>query len=253
MLKSDLRFWGLLADKYRVREYIASKGYGETLIPLLGMWERGEDIDFSKLPKQFVLKTNCGSGDVKIIRDRDSADVYAIRKYFSRLLKQTFGIYPPEPHYQYIKPCVVAEALMDKDKQPVKSTSLIDYKFWCFNGRVALCWVVIDRIVYNLKMAAYDPISWKCISEEALAYSDSYKKIDIDIPKPRNLEAMVKMASDLSSGHPQCRVDLYEVDGKIYFGEMTLTSAAGGMHYFSEKYQRLLGERCREAYNELKH
>ena len=106
---TDTSEWSLLADKYRVREYISSKGYGHILIKLYGKWDKAEDIDFTSLPNSFILKTNHGSGEIIVVKDKSKANLEKIRIKMKNYLNTPFGIWSYEPHYLKIKPCIIAE------------------------------------------------------------------------------------------------------------------------------------------------
>lgn len=235
----DISEWAVLSDKYKVREYIAENGYAETLIPLIGHWNRAVDIEWEKLPTKFVLKANNGCGDVLVCKDKNTLDKNKITEEFNKYLTSQFGITTGQTHYKKIKPCVVAEEMLDCTKQPVKSSSLIDYKFWCINGEPQAIFVCINRTKYNVEISVYD-MNWVEHPEYCL-YTNHFLKCNQHIPKPRNFEQMVAMSRKLAKGHPQVRVDLYEVSNKIYFGELTFTSACGFMTYLTEDFLSQLG------------
>lgn len=116
---TDTSSWEILADKYRMREYVKEKGFGDNLVPLLKVWNSPDEIDFGQLPDQFVLKTNNGSGDVKIIRDKSKADESKIKDYFRDLVSRPFGKATVEPHYMRIPSRIVAEQYLNPNLQTV--------------------------------------------------------------------------------------------------------------------------------------
>ena len=237
---SDTSLWTLCADKYRVREYIHEKGLDDTLVKLYGVWDKAEDVDWDALPKSFVLKTNNGSGDILVCKDKSKLNVYeTVRKYAS-LLSKSFSDTNGEPHYAAMKPCLIAEKLLDSSKQQIETDTLIDYKIWCFNGKPHHVFTCNNRHKGSLEIATYD-LDWNR-HDECNIYSSHYKQSKFDLPKPASLEKMLSIATKLSEGIPQVRVDLYEVDGKPYFGEMTFTSAGGFMNYFTSKFLREMGD-----------
>lgn len=243
--KTDTSEWGLLADKYRVRDYIASKGFADNLVPLLAVWENPENIAFDDLPNKFVVKMNNGSGDVLVIRDKRRVDLTEIKKYFKNLFDHPFGIESAEPHYLTIKPCVIAEALLESCEKSEDSTSLTDYKFWCFDGFVYGCFICSNRTKNHIDIDLYTADdSWMRIEDSRLAYSHHYRKSSNPVVKPVGIKEMVRIASELSKGYPQMRVDFYEVDGKVYVGELTLSSAGGRMDYFTEMCLKEMGKLC---------
>lgn len=237
----DISEWSNLSDKYRVRDFITQKGYADTLIPLIGHWDSASDIEWDKLPSQFVLKANNGCGDILICKDKESLNINKITEEFNNYLTSQFGITTGQTHYKDIKPCVVAEKVLDCTKQAVKSSSLIDYKLWCINGEPQAVFICTNRTKHSLEIAVYD-MNW-IEHPEYCVYNNHFLRSKQHIPKPLNFTKMIYMSRDLAKGHPQVRVDLYEVDGKIYFGELTFTSACGFMTYLTEDFLTQLGEK----------
>ena len=237
---SDTSLWTLCADKYRVREYIHEKGLDDTLVKLYGVWDKAEDVDWDALPKSFVLKTNNGSGDILVCKDKSKLNVdETVRKYAS-LLSKSFSDTNGEPHYAAMKPCLIAEELLDSSKQQIETDTLIDYKIWCFNGKPHHVWACYNRHQGSVEVATYD-LQWNR-HDECSIFTSHYKQAKSDLPKPVSLEKMLSIATKLSEGIPQVRVDLYEVDGKPYFGEMTFTSAGGFMNFYTPKFLRGMGD-----------
>jgi len=236
---SDTTTWSLLADKYRVREYVRSRGFGNMLVELYGKWDDVEDIDWNSLPDKFIMKTNNGSGDVLICKDKKQLDTKKATKHFKKLLNHSFGFSMAEPHYNRIKPCIIAEELLDAKKQVIKSSSLIDYKIWTFDGKPAYIWVCYDRTPHSVKVGLYD-LDWNFHPEYSVS-TEHYILSNVIIPKPESLSKMILAAAILSKGFPELRVDMYEVDGKPYFGELTFSSAAGFNDFYSEEFLNILG------------
>lgn len=227
MLHADTTRWSQLADKYRVREYVEQCGLGWMLNELYGVWESAEEIDFSgrgNLPDTFVLKTNNGYGQVIIVNDRQKADIRSIRRTLNHTLRKKFGRMTAEHHYFGIKPRIIAERLLPSE--PAFGNSLIDYKFYCFDGNPYCCMVCYNRkSPSDVKTGLYDARTWKNIGHYVTGkYYDPHQ---CDIPRPASLDRMLDAAKRLSSGFPQVRVDLYEVAGNPVFGELTFTSSAG--------------------------
>ncbi len=249
---TDTTQWVRLADKYAVREYISEKGFNDILVPLLNVWDNPDEISFDGLPDKFVLKMNNGSGDVRIISDKKSADLFEIKSYFRKMFSHRFGLDSAEPHYTKINPVVIAEELLDVSKQDSESMSLIDYKFWCFNGQPYCCFVCSDRTKDSLTIDLYTANEqWERIDERNINYDKVHLKATKNMPRPKCISKMLDIASKLSEGFPQIRVDFYEVGGSVYFGELTLTSACGRMNYFTDKFLKEMGERCRIGYSEI--
>lgn len=239
----DTSKWPMLTDKYAVRKYIESLGLKNILVKLYGKWDSVDDIDWELLPNQFVMKCNNGSGDVIICHDKSKLDIEATKKYFRKILSQTFGIVSGEPHYSQIPPCIIAEELLDNSTQPCNSSSIIDYKIWCFNGKPYNIFCCYNRKKYNTNIGCYD-LNWKYHPEYSV-FTHHYKKSPHLLPKPTCLKQMLDIAQKLSMGFPILRVDLYEVNGKVYFGELTFTSQSGCMDYFTQEYLIQMGNQVK--------
>lgn len=240
---SDTSQWSILADKYLVREYIEQKGLGDILVKLYGKWEDVEQIDWNKLPNSFVLKMNNGSGDIIVCKDKSSLDIEETKALFKKLIKKTFGYTTAEPHYTFMKPCIIAEELLYPVNQATPSTSIIDYKIWCFDGKPESVWACRNRTKTTVEVASYD-LDWNHHPEHSV-YTSHYMKSSIQFNRPKSLDRMLEIASILSEGFPQVRVDLYEVDNKVYFGELTFTSNFGMMEFYSDEYLNYLGEKVK--------
>ncbi len=234
---TDTTEWSHLADKYAVREYVKERVGEEILIPLLGKWEKTADIDFSILPNKFVIKPNNGSYDCCIVTDKEHTDLEDIRRKMDNSMKHSFGRETSEPHYLRIRPCIIAEQFLETDQV----CGLIDYKMWCFHGSfhsVLLCSnrdIAKHRVTFN-----YYDANWKRYPEYI---SESFRN-DFDISKPKNFDLMIEYAEKLSAGLPQARIDLYNIKGKIYFGEITLTSNFGMMPYYTQEVLDDMGLHC---------
>lgn len=235
---TDTRLWSTLADKYAVREYVTSRVNENLLIPLIGKWDNVDDIDFNSLPKHFVIKPNNGSYDTIIVNDKNKLNIDDVKKRLSHSLNNKFGLENAEPHYCNIKPCIIAEELLESDIPD----GLIDYKIWCFNGVPYGILVCIDRnpVTHHANLVYYD-LQWNKHPE----YITEPFRNDKSCPRPINLEEMLNIASKLTKGLPQCRVDMYNIKNKIYFGEMTLTSNYGMMTYFTQEVLNKMGEHCK--------
>ena len=236
---SDTSRWTELADKYRVREYVESCGLGNTLVNLYGKWEKPQDIAWDSLPNAFVMKTNNGSGDILICPDKSVLDTAAWTKKFARLQNGSFAIQEAELHYSKIPPCIIAEELLDPTTQPIATSSLIDYKIWSFDGKPAYVWACHNRTHHSVDVMVYD-LQWNAHPEYSVPTEHYHLATEL-IPRPQCLERMLEMASILSKGFPQLRVDLYEVSGKPYFGELTFTAAGGFNDFYTPEFCQILG------------
>lgn len=238
-LYSDTSQWTLLADKYSVREYVASKGLSDILVPLIGCWGGVESIDFNKLKSNngpLVLKTTHGWGDVVYFDKSSNVDI--VKKTLKRNLRHKHGYSTGEPHYFKIKPRILAEkCLIQTDFQG--SDSLIDYKIWCFSGIPRFIWACYNRTKNYVYVESHDT-NWSFHPEYSV-FNDNYRDGGGILPKPKNLDRMLNIASTLSQGFPEVRIDLYNIDGTIYFGEMTFTSDGGYNNFFTDTFLKELG------------
>lgn len=223
---SDTSEWSRVADKLKVRDFIKEKGYEDLLVKLYGAWRKAEDIDFDSMPQKFVLKCNHDSGSTKIIDKAKGFDKKALIDFYRERLKVKFGYVGCEPHYNKIPPMVIAEEFLEQEP-PFKS--LTDYKFWTFDGRVYYVSVMFDRSEDMVSETVYD-LDWTPHPEYLKSYG-RYKSETRDLPRPQKLDEMIAIAKDLSKGFPFVRTDLYEVNGKIYFSELTFTPTGGRMGY----------------------
>ena len=237
---SDTREWSCLADKYLVRDYVASKGYGANLIKLYGVWNKADDIVFDALPDKFVLKCNHDSGSYCIVDKQKGYDKERLVKKLNACLKRKYGYLFCEPHYNKIKPLVIAEEFLEEKN--CFSSSLIDYKVWCFNGRPSSILVCYGRNHHEKFFNIYD-LDWN-VHPEYSVFSERYKDGQGKVPKPSCLSEMLEIASVLSKGFPEVRVDFYIVKGQVYFGEMTFTDSTGRIRNYSPSYLQELGRQC---------
>ena len=225
-----------LADKYRVRRWVADKIGQEYLIPLLGVWDDLDDIDFDDLPNQFVLKCNHGSGMNIIVRDKATFDKQAAREKINSWLTADYSCVwnAFEMHYTRIKRKIIAEKFMANGNEP----DLTDYKFWCFGGKPTVVQCETDRST-DLRFDYFDMnFNHTDIERSDHRLSDHPEKIR----KPKNFKLMKKLAAKLAEGFAFVRVDFYEIDGHIYFGEMTFTPGAGNFYYKSAGTDEYLGD-----------
>lgn len=239
----DTSKWPILTDKYAVRQYIKKLGLENILVKLYGKWENPEDIAWEKLPNQFVMKCNNGCGDILICNDKQKLNIPQTTIYLKKTLNKGFGVISAEPHYSLIKPCIIAEELLDVNKQDNNSSSLVDYKIWCINGKVVNIFCCFNRKKFCIDVELYDR-EWNP-QPQFLVYTKHCKRPTEKLPKPTQLKKMLEIAERLSIGFPILRVDLYEVNGKVYFGELTFTSQSGCMDYFTQEYLNLMGSKVK--------
>lgn len=208
------------ADKYAVRAYIESKGFGEHLVDLYGSWDKPEKIDWQKLPNRFVLKLNNGSGSKYywFVKDKKFFSTAKFENDATAIMATKYGVRNGEFHYAKMPPRVIAEEYLEDGSQAIK-----DYKFFCFHGRVAFFSVELG-IVEGDPVRDYYDIDW---NKSSVKFFDDHPRPEQPFAKPANFDRMVLMAEALSQGYPHIRVDLYNVDGRIYFGELTYASENG--------------------------
>lgn len=237
-LNSDTTEWSRLADKYAVREFVKSKGLEDILVKLYGRWENVDDINFDLLPDSFVLKTNHGWGDVIVVKDKKTANLEEIKSALKKNLKHIHGYTTGEPHYLKIEPCVIAEQMLVQDDLDF-CKSLVDYKIWCFNGKPYFIWACYNRTKEHVYVETHD-LKWGFHPENSV-FNEIYRDGKGKLPCPENIGRMLEIASILSEGQPVVRVDLFNIAGKIYFGEMTFTSDGGYNNFFTNEFLLELG------------
>lgn len=220
------------ADKYEVRNYINEQNCGEILNKIYGVYENFDDIDFEKLPEHFALKCTHGCAYNIICSDKSKLDIEKSRKKVNKWMNEKYGYATVELHYTKIKPRIIIEKyLCDYNgKMP------LDYKFYCFNGKVE-CVLVCSEREDKLKLSYYDT-KWNRLNYEKSSWSSNQ-----NIKKPKNLNEMIRYAEKLSKHFPFVRVDLYNDNGKIIFGELTFTPACCCAPYYSKYGDKELGKK----------
>lgn len=237
LFNTNTDMWTLCADKYRVREFVKERGASEILTDLYGQWENVDDIDFNMLPNDFVLKANNGCESIIVVKDKSKMDVNKVKKTMKEWMKHPFGYNGSQFHYLRIKPCIVAEQRLEEqgETKALSPHSMVDYKIWCFNGEPESIIVVFDRAPGFTQQMLFD-LDWNDLSPRVFK-ADYYKK---PFPKPKNLDKMLDYARKLSQGFPEVRADFYNIDGKIYFGELTFTAGYGDL---TDEYYDYLGSK----------
>lgn len=230
-----------LVDKFAVKKYVADIIGEEYIIPTLGVWEHPEDIDFESLPNKFVLKTTHGGGGngVIICNDKSIFDQKdAIRK-LQRAIKSNIYLYYREWPYKDVPKRIIAEQYMEDFG--INTSCLTDYKFFCFDGEPRYCQVIKDRNTHET--IDFFDMDWNHQEFVGLNPKAVHAK---EIPvRPLNFEQMKLMARSLAVGETFSRVDLYEINNKAYFGEITLFPASGFGKFTPGKYDEILGRMLR--------
>lgn len=223
-----------MVDKHDVKTVVAQRIGEEYVVPTLGVWERFDDIDFSALPRQFVLKCTHDSGGLVICRDKEKLDLAAAKKKINRSLRRNFYLRGREWSYKGVKPRIIAEQYLEdpQDKE------LRDYKFFCFDGRVKALFVAVDRALgdHEVKFDFFDENYCR------LNVRQGHPNAKKPPHPPVNFEKMKELAEKLSAGIPHVRVDFYEVAGKIYFGEMTFYHFNGVVPFEPPEWDTTFGQ-----------
>lgn len=221
-----------LVDKYEVKKIVADFIGEQYIIPTLGVWNNADEIDFDTLPNQFVLKATHDSGRIIICKDKSKLDKEWARKEMAKSLERDFYALTREWPYKDVPRRIIAEEFIED-----KSGDLKDYKFFCFNGKVEFFKIDFDRFVGH--KANYYDLDWNIQPfEEIVCPSDINRKNEC----PKNFERMVNIAQILSREFPFIRVDLYNSNGTIYFGEMTFFPNSGMGRFNPDEADKMLGE-----------
>lgn len=222
-----------MVDKYEAKKYVANIIGKKYIIPTLGVWDKFEDIEFDKLPKQFVLKPTHTSGNVFICKDKEKINYKQLRKMINKWLKRDYYLVHREWPYKNIKPKIIAEQYMVDDS----GMKLKDYKFFCFNG-IAQTILVCSNRNGSFKNTNFYDINWNLQPFTR----EKHKNSNEQIKKPKNLDEMITVAEKLSKDIPFVRVDLYEINGKVYFGELTFYPSSGFEGFEPEEWDKKLGD-----------
>ena len=219
-----------MVDKIKLHGYIKEVLGEDSCLPMLGAWERYDDIDFDGLPEKFVLKCNHDSGSVKVIADKAAMDHGALRTFYENRLKQNPYVLGREYPYRDVKPMIYAEEYMVPDGEE----DINDYKFFCFQGKPEILFVATERST-DCKFDFYD------MEFNHLDIVNIHPQSGTVISKPQKFEEMKVLAAKLSAGMKFVRIDLYEIKGKIYFGEFTFFHAGGFWPMAPEIWENKLG------------
>ena len=220
-------------DKNGVRKYIEKKGLGNILNQLYQVVDRPEEINFDQLPDKFVIKTTNGSGTNILVKDKKTLNIAETKKKLNDFLNMAEASAGREWAYGGSSKKIIVEELLEDNSNKDKGIS--DYKFLCFNGKPV--YVVYDKDRFSDHKRNFYDVNW------------NYVKVDSDCPcfedsvkKPENYEKMVEIASVLSRDFPAVRVDLYNIEGKIYFGELTFYPWSGYVQYTPDSFDFELGK-----------
>ena len=223
-----------MVDKYEVKKIVADKIGEEYIIPTLGVWDNFDEIDVSALPDKFVLKCTHDSGGLVICRDKTKFNIESARKKIQKSLKNNYFYNGREWPYKNVKPRIIAEKYMEDEK----TGELRDYKFFCFSGEVKLLIVATDRQTAGeeVKFDFFDS------SFNHLEIKNGHPNASKKILPPVNFELMKTLAEKLSKDIPHLRVDFYEVNGKVFFGELTFYHFSGFVPFEPNEWDEKIGE-----------
>lgn len=223
-----------LVDKYAVKKYVGDLIGEEYIIPTIGVWDSFAEIDFDKLPDQFVLKCTHDSGSTVVCKDKNTFNRKRAEEDITRCLQRNFYYCGREWPYKNVPPRILAEKYMVDES----GTELKDYKFFCFNGIAKALFIASDRLDENVdtKFDFYD------MDFIHLPFTHGHPNSNKNIEKPLNFDMMRELAEKLSSDIPHVRIDFYNIMGRVYFGEMTFFHHCGWVPFEPYKWDETFGE-----------
>ncbi len=224
----------IMVDKHKVKSFVAEKIGKQYVIPTIGVWETFEDIDFEKLPERFVLKCTHDSGGLVICKNKSTLDIKQARTKINSCLKRNYFFQNREWPYKNVKPRIIAEQYMEDSADE----ELRDYKFFAFNGVVRALFIATER-ENPLEKTKFDFFDENFIH---LDFTNGKPNSDILPHRPQQFEKMKELAGILSQGIPQVRIDFYEVNGKVYFGEITFFHWSGMKPFVPKKWDYIFGK-----------
>ena len=223
----------IMVDKYEAKNYVAQRIGEQYVIPSLGVWENVDEINFSVLPDRFVMKTTHDSGGLIICKDKKNLDINKTKKKLDYYLKRSYYDCNREWPYKNVKPRIIAEKYMED----CKYKELRDYKFFTFGGVPKVLYIAQGRGTNDDTVADFFDMKFN-----HLPFTIDHEMAEIPPEKPKCFDEMKRLAAILSEGTPQLRVDFYEVDGKVYFGEMTFFHCSGMEEFHPIEWNKIFGE-----------
>ncbi len=226
--------YSLMVDKIEAKKYVAKIIGREHIIPTLDIYDRVEDINFNLLPNKFVLKCTHDSGGLVICRDKSKLNIERCKKVLKRGLKRNYFFQNREWPYKNVKPRIIAEEYMVDES----GYELKDYKWFCFDGEPKALFIATDRgnKKEETKFDFYD------MDFHHLPFTNGHPNSSKEIKKPIGFDTMKEIAGKLSKGLPQVRVDLYDINGKIFFGELTFFHWSGMKPFVPQKWDEIFGD-----------
>ena len=225
----------MMVDKYAVKAYVAQKIGEQYVIPTLGVWEHFDEIDFDKLPNQFVLKCTHDSGGGTIVKDKSAMDIRAAKKKLEGHLCRNFYYAGREWPYKNVPPRIIAEEYMKSST----THDLRDYKFYCFHGKPKFLYVS-EGLGGDHRLAKMNfvDLDWK----KTPFQRPDFMEFDVLPHKPDGFDEMIRLSETLSEGIPFLRADWYSVNGQVYFSELTFYPGSGFTPFSPPEWEREIGE-----------
>lgn len=236
----------VMVDKYAAKGFVSKIIGEEYIIKTIGLWDSFDQIDFNQLPEKFVLKCTHDSGGLVICRDKSKLNLNDIKQRFNNCLKTDYYLSGREWPYKNVPRRIIAEELLeDCSLDSSLYSDLKDYKFFCFNGVVKFFKIDFNRET-NHRANYYD------LNKKLLPFGEVVCPPDFnrELPIPSNVDQMITLAEKLSKGIPFLRVDFYDVNNTIFFGELTFFPHSGIGKFVPEEYDRILGEMIKINNNE---
>lgn len=223
----------MMVDKVGVKSYVADKIGEQYIIPTIGVWDKFDEIDFDKLPNRFVLKTTHDSGGVVICKDKNTFNIKSARKTLNKFLKRKYYQLKREWPYKDVKPRIICEEYMEDSR----TSELRDYKFFCFSGKAKMIFIASDRQNKSeeTKFDFFD------MEYNHLPFTNGHPNAKVLPERPQCFSEMRRLAEILSENIPHVRVDFYEVDGRVYFGELTFSHWSGLVAFDPEEWDTTIG------------
>ncbi len=222
----------IMVDKYAVKKYVGDIIGEQYVIPLIGKWDCVEDIDWDNLPQKFVLKCNHDSGGIVICRDKNKLDIDVAKKKLSKSIKRNLYYGTREWPYKNVKPCIIAEEYLEDEYGELR-----DYKIFCFDGVAKALFIATDR----QKEGEETKFDFFDMKGNHLPLKNGHPNAVPTPSLPKSINEMKNLAEKLSKGIPHVRVDFYEVDGKVFFGELTFYHWGGVMPFEPEEWDYTFG------------
>lgn len=227
-------YYSLLVDKIEAKKWVAKRLGKAYTIETLKVWDKAKDISFDELPDKFVLKCSHNSGGVIVCTDKTVLNKGSLIKEYKRLLKENYYYAGREWPYKNVKPRILAERFITENPD----TPLTDYKFYCFNGEPRFLYISQTDPEHKDTPITYLDTNWALTPFQR----KNHRLLEPFPPKPDNLEEMLGICRTLSYDIPFVRVDLYNIEGKIYFSEMTFFPASGYNTFEPEEWDRKIGD-----------